>query len=113
MVSEVEDDLDVVRLCLDGLLEPLERDPPRDQPLEPGEVNAAERLERERVVAEVGVHGAEHDVVLEHERAVERAGVDGQVAADRRDAGEADDACGGVGGDRVEHEPADAASPAW
>ena len=35
IVSEVEDDLDVVGLLLDGLLELLERDAPGDHPLEP------------------------------------------------------------------------------
>ena len=41
MVSEVQDDLDVVGLLLERLLEILERDAPGDHPLEPAAVGAA------------------------------------------------------------------------
>src|ERR671933_323890 len=49
-------------------------------------VGALERLGGERVVVQVRVHRAEDDVVLQHELAVDRAGVDGQLAAGGRDA---------------------------
>ena len=53
---------------------------------------SASASRRGLVVAAVGVHGAEHDVVLEHHRAVEPADVEVDRATAGGDAGEADDA---------------------
>src|SRR5918995_2353032 len=101
MVSEVEDDLDVVGLLLERLLEVLERQAAGDHALEPGAVGARERLGSQRVVAQVGVDRPEYHVVLEHYVAVEVAEVERERPPARRYAGQADDAVGGVVGDRL------------
>src|SRR4051794_2743083 len=69
--GDLEDDLDVVRASLEGLRVVLERHGSADQPVQPGRVGAGQGLRGGLPVTPVRVHGAEDEVVLEHELAVE------------------------------------------
>jgi hypothetical protein len=81
------------------------RDTSSDDPPQPALVGPRERVSRHLIVAAVCIHSAKHDVVLEHDVAVEAAEVDRQRPAARRHAGQADDAEGGVVGHRRGADP--------
>jgi hypothetical protein len=55
-------------------------------------VMSHERPNSALVMVAVGVHRTEHDIVIEHRRAVDRADVDVDLATGRRDAQQANDA---------------------
>jgi hypothetical protein len=88
---EVDGDLDVVGLALQGVGEAVHWHPPGDQATEPVAVGPCQGVGGLLVVAPVGVDRADDHVVAEHQLAVERAGVHADRAAARRHASQADD----------------------
>ena len=102
--GELDHGLDVLAAPLEQGRSILERDAARDEALKPRAVRSGERIGRELVVPARGIDRAEHDVVLEHHRGVQPAGVDGDFVPAGADAGETDDAGGGGGPDGVEHD---------
>ncbi len=77
---------------LQSLAPAFERDAPRDEAGQPVPVGGHERPNSALVMVAVGVHRTEHDIVIEHRRAVDRADVDVDLATGRRDAQQANDA---------------------
>src|SRR5262249_27641282 len=82
---EVDHDLDVVRRVLKRLAPARQRYAAGDQALEPRLVGPRQRLLAHFIMPAVGVHGAEHGIVVEHRLVIEKAEVDLHDAA-RRDA---------------------------
>src|SRR5215213_11326218 len=89
---EVDDDLDVAGPAFQRLAPALERNAARDHASEPILVGARQRIGRHLIVPAVGVDAAEHDVVVEHERAVEAADIDFEFITWLGDTGETKDA---------------------
>ena len=63
------DHLDVAMAMLDRLTPSFHRNPTRDQSIEPVVVGASQSGSRQLVMAAIGIHGSEYDVVLENKRA--------------------------------------------
>src|SRR5215211_1783939 len=103
---EVEHHLDVLRFLGQRLRPVSGGDSAGDEPVEPRALGVGERGDGREVVAAVRVDGAEDDVVLEDEAAVEggRVELDGSGAGG--DPGEADDPGAGRVGHGVEHDGA-------
>src|SRR5215216_6616520 len=91
---QVDDCFDVVGVPLQGIGPAVQRDPAGDEAFQPGRVGLGEAGRGGLVVAAVGVDGAKDQLILQDQLAVEGTGVDGQSAAGRGDAGQADDAVG-------------------
>ena len=75
---------DVVGPVLQRFLPVRKRHPPRDQPVEPSLVGAAERRQGALVMPAVGVDRTEYDVVVEHHRPVESSEIERRPRGDRR-----------------------------
>jgi hypothetical protein len=92
---EFNDDLDVVRSWFQCFAPSIEWYASRDQAAKPFPVSVRQRVRRHFIVAAIGVHSTEHDLVVEHQGAVEPTEIHVMQAVRARHAGQAHDAGGG------------------
>src|SRR5215468_2577 len=101
---EINHDFYVAVLVNQSVRPLLDRNPARDQAIEPTLIGALQRHDGIQVMLAVGVDRAEYRIVVEDHGAVEPSDINLQIATGRRYAEQTDDARSGGAAKRVAHD---------